>query len=85
MQYATTSQTDWKKIEPLFLPNFWLNWENNIPFYRFNYVLTLFMRLSSAPGYLLKSMFISLLLIMSVSLTLDTVDINQIMLKFLLF
>ena len=43
------------------------------------------MRLSSAPGYLLKSMFISLLLIMSVSVTLDTVDINQIMLKFFLF
>ena len=30
-------------------------------------------------GYLLKSMYISLLLIMSVSVTLDTVDINQIL------
>ena len=33
--------------------------------------------------YLLKSMYISLLLIMSLSVTLDTVDINQILYKYL--
>ena len=36
-------------------------------------------------GYLLKCMYISLLLIMSISGTLDTVDINQILFKFLYF
>ena len=39
-----------------------------------------FVHLSSALSYLPKSMFISQLLIMSVSVVVDTVDINQILL-----